>query len=89
MNIFHPVLPDKGPAVNAPKLSSEATQLCSSFVRTNVGAVALKFETSEFNVSWGNVGADHESTVPRPNDPIVATRVAGNHLIRYQTLTRM
>ena len=45
------VSPDKGPAVNAPKLSSEATQLCSSFVRTNEGAVALKFETSEFNVS--------------------------------------
>ena len=79
------VSPDKGPAVNAPKLSNEATQLCSSFVRTKVGALAFKFENSEFNVSWGNVGADHERTVPRPNDPIVATRVAENQIIRlYQ-----
>ena len=32
--------------------------------------------------SCGNVGADHDSTVPSPNDPIVANSVAGVYLIR-------
>ena len=30
----------------------------------------------------GNVGADHDSTVPSPNDPMVANSVADYLLIR-------
>ena len=33
--------------------------------------------------SWGRVGADQDSTVPSPNDPMVANRVAGGQLIRW------
>ena len=51
-----------GPAVKAPKLMVAATQLCCSVERW---------------VMRGNAGADQDSTVPSPNEPIVAHSVPG------------
>ena len=59
--------PAIGPAVKAPKLRREATQLCSSLERTRPGPGPE---------SWGRAGADQERTVPRPKDPSVANNVA-------------
>ena len=78
-----------GPAVNAPKLRREATQLCSSLVsRRHASAPRVRevFPPSPGSLgshpwvsrsSWGRVGADQESTVPSPNEPIVAHSVPG------------
>ena len=65
-----------GPAVKAPKLRSEATQLCCSLVSLRHSSWSWSHTPWVSRSSWGRVGADHDNTVPSPNEPIVANRVA-------------
>ena len=69
-----------GPAVKAPKLRREATQLCCSrsSLRLEPAGHTRLGRTSGCSESCGRAGADQERTVPRPKDPRVANRVAGN-----------
>merc|ERR1719347_102458 len=68
-------IPVKGPAVNAPKFRRAATQLCCSTLRMRSPS---KSSPQSWGESWGRVGAGHDRTVPRPKEPIVATKVAKN-----------
>ena len=71
--------PERGPAVKAPKLRREATQLCCSrsSLRLEPAGHTRLGRTSGWTESCGRAGADQERTVPRPKDPRVANRVAG------------
>ena len=71
--------PERGPAVKAPKLRSDATQLCcsrSSLRREAAGQTRLG-RTSGCRESCGRAGADQDRTVPSPKEPRVANNVAG------------
>ena len=71
-----------GPAVKAPKLRSDATQLCcsrSSLRVEPVGHTRLG-RTSGWTESWGRAGADQDRTVPSPKEPRVAKSVAEKHV---------
>lgn len=68
--------------MKAPKLSSEATQLCSSRESNRpgpglAGKKRLARRSGERPADiCGRVGADQERTVPSPNEPSVANNVA-------------
>ena len=71
-----------GPAVKAPKLRREATQLCCSrsSVRLEPAGQTRLGLTSGWSASWGRAGADQDRTVPSPKEPRVAKSVAEKHI---------
>ena len=74
--------PEMGPAVKAPKLRREATQLCCSrsSLRLEPAGHTRLGRTSGCAESCGRAGADQDRTVPSPKEPRVAKSVAEKHV---------
>ena len=81
--------PERGPAVKAPKLRSDATQDCcsKSSLRLEPAGHTRLGRTSGSTESCGRAGADQDRTVPSPKEPRVAKSVAEKH-VKVRSLRR-